>query len=766
MRPLKFGIGQPHLRLEDPPLVTGKGRYVADLIPEGALRAVFVRSPHAHAKFRFTDLETARKMPGVRLVLTHDDVASIAPFPCLGALILHMHGGPKIWVPPYLVLPKDRVLHIGEEVAFVVAETVEQARDAAEAVGIEWEALPTVVDVREAIKPGAPVLWPEHGSNVGFALELGDKDATEKAFASAHRVVKLDIVNQRLVTNYMEPRGVVAEADASGKLELIISSQGSHAQRHYLAEMMHMPKEKIRVLAHDVGGGFGTKGAPYRDYVLSALSAQKLNKPVAWISDRTDHFLSDAQGRDNYTVAEMALDKDGRFLALKVDILANMGSYLSIVAPYVPFLGMTMYPGTYNIPHAYVKAQGVFSHTHTVDAYRGAGRPEAAYLIERLVDAIAREIGVSTDEVRRRNFIDKSQMPYETPTHKKYDTGDFAGHLARAQDVADWKGFDKRASESKARGKVRGVGLSSYIEACGLTAPEDGKVILETDGTFTVHIGTLAQGQGHKTTYAQIVSNEVDMPLDKIRVEQGDSDALDNGGGTVGSRSMPTGGPVVRDCTRTVVTNVKAAAAKELEADPDKLELSDGVVRVAGTNRTISLAELAKKMPPEQRVAEVKNYMPPGYTFPNGTHVCEVELDPETGEIELARYTVVDDFGVTLNPLLLEGQVVGGIIQGAGQALMENTVYGDDGQLLTASFMDYAMPRADQFPHIHFETRNVPCTANPLGVKGAGEAGTIGATPAVMNAVIDALDRGFGIKKFDMPATPERVWRAIQSRTH
>jgi carbon-monoxide dehydrogenase large subunit len=443
-----------------------------------------------------------------------------------------------------------------------------------------------------------------------------------------------------------------------------------------------------------------------------------------------------------------------------------MGSYLSIVAPYVPFLGMTMYPGSYRIPHAYVKAHGVYTHTHTVDAYRGAGRPEAAYLIERLVDAIARETGVAPDEVRRKNFIDKTEMPYETPTHKKYDSGDFAGHLARAQDVADWKGFDKRASETKGRGKVRGIGLSSYIEACGLTAPEDGKVILETDGTITVHIGTLAQGQGHKTTYAQIVSQEVDLPLDQIRVEQGDSDALDNGGGTVGSRSMPTGGPVVQDCTRTIVTNVKAAAAKELEADAEKLEISDGVVRVSGTNRTISLAQLAQKMPPEQRVAEVKNYMPPGYTFPNGTHVCEVELDPETGEVVIVRYTVVDDFGVTLNPLLLEGQVLGGIVQGAGQALMENTVYGEDGQLLTASFMDYAMPRADHFPAIHFETRNVPCTANPLGVKGAGEAGTIGATPAVMNAVIDALDRGFGIKKFDMPATPERVWRAIRARAN
>jgi carbon-monoxide dehydrogenase large subunit len=761
MRPMKFGIGQPHLRVEDPPLVQGKGRFVSDLIPEGALRAVFVRSPHAHAKFKFTDLEAARKMPGVRMVLTHAETSEIGHFPCLGALIIHMHGGPKIWVPPYLVLPKDRVLHIGEEVAFVVADTVEQARDAAEAVGIEWEPLPAVVDARKAIEPGAPVLWPEHGSNEAFTLEAGDKTATEKAFAAADRVVKLEVINQRVVTNYMEPRGVVADMDGNGRQELIISSQGSHAQRHYIAEMLHMEKSKLRVLAHDVGGGFGTKGAPYRDYVLSAFANQKLGKPVAWISDRTDHFLSDAQGRDNFTFAEVALDKNGKFLAIRVEILANMGSYLSVVAPYVPLLGMALYTGVYKVPTAYVHCRGIYSHTHTVDAYRGAGRPEAAYLIERLVDEVARQTNTAPDEVRRRNFVDKSEMPYENPGHKKYDSGDFAGHLSRAQDVADWKGFSKRASDAKQRGRVRGIGLSSYIEACGLTAPEDGKVILEQNGSVTVHIGTLAQGQGHKTTYAQIVSSEVDLPLDQIRVEQGDSDALDNGGGTVGSRSMPTGGPVVRDCTRTIVGNMKAAAANELEADADKLELSDGYVRVTGTNRSISYSDLAKKMQPDQRVAEIKNYMPPGYTFPNGTHVCEVELDPDTGVVEIARYTVVDDFGVTLNPILLEGQVHGGIIQGAGQALMENTVYGDDGQLLTASFMDYQMPRAADFPTIHFETRNVPSTTNPLGVKGAGEAGTIGSTPAVMNAVLDALSREYGVKHFDMPATPERVWRAI-----
>jgi carbon-monoxide dehydrogenase large subunit len=763
MRPLKFGTGQPHLRVEDPPLVTGKGRFVADLVPEGALRAVFVRSPHAHARFRFTDLETARKMPGVRMILTHEETAHIAPFPCLGALILHMHNGPKIWVPPYLVLPKDRVLHVGEEVAFVVADTIDQARDAAEAIGIAWEPLPAVTDVRAALEPGAPVLWPEHGSNEAFVLEMGDRQATENAFAKADRIVKLEVVNQRLITNYMEPRGVVADIDANGRHELIISSQGSHAQRHYIAEMMHMAKDKIRVLAHDVGGGFGTKGAPYRDYVLTAIANDKLRKPVAWISDRSDHFLSDCQGRDNFTVAEMAVDKDGRFLAIKVEILANMGSYLSIVAPYVPFLGMTLYSGVYKVPAAYVRCRGVYSHTHTVDAYRGAGRPEAAYLIERLVDEVARQIGIPPDEVRRRNFVAKSEMPYENPAHKKYDSGDFAGHLARAQDVADWRGFAKRASDAKARRRVRGIGLSSYIEACGLTAPEDGKAVLEEDGSVTIHIGTLAQGQGHQTTYAQIVSNEFDMPLDRIRIEQGDSDALDNGGGTVGSRSMPTGGVVVRDTTTALVANIKKAAAQALDADADKLELSDGFVRVSGTNRAISLADLAKKMTPEERVTEVKNYMPPGYTFPNGTHVCEVEIDPDTGAIEIARYTVVDDFGVTLNPLLLEGQVHGGIVQGAGQALMEQAVYGEDGQLLTASFNDYTMPRAGDFPSFHFETRNVPSTTNPLGLKGAGEAGTIGSTPAVMNAVIDALNREYGIKRLDMPATPERVWRAIQA---
>jgi carbon-monoxide dehydrogenase large subunit len=763
MRPLKFGIGQPHLRVEDPPLLTGRGRFTADLVPRGALHSVFLRSQHAHARFRFTNLETARGMPGVRLIVTGADAAELGTFPSVAAFIFKMYGLPEFWIPDFPVLPKDTVRHVGEEIAFVVADTVEQARDAAEAIGLDWEPLPAVADLRAAIERGAPVLWPEHGSNVALTLEMGDKDATERAFASAHQVVKIDIVNQRLVANYMEPRAVVAEA-SGGRITLTLTSQGAHGQRNQIAALLKVPPEKLRVLSFDVGGGFGTKNCPYRDYALAAHAAERLDRPVAWVSDRSDHFLSDCQGRDQFTVAEMALDREGRFLALRADILANMGCYLAEIGPYLPLMTLGMAQGVYQIPQMYLRARAVYTNTVPVNAYRGAGRPEAAFMIERLVDAVARERGEPADAVRRRNFIESSQMPFETVTHKKYDTGDFAGHLTRAQEVSDWTGFDARLRDSRQRGKLRGLGLATYIEVCGLTAPEDGKVILETDGSLTVHVGTLAQGQGHKTTYAQIASTELDLPLDKIRVEQGDSDALANGGGTVGSRSMVTGGPIVRDCTVKIVENIKAAAAAELDATPERIEISDGIVRVAGTNRTATLAQIAARMPAEQRVAEMHMYMPPGATFPNGSHVCEVEVDPETGEVELQRYTVVDDVGVTLNPLLLEGQIHGGIVQGAGQALMEQTIYGEDGQLLTASFMDYAMPRATDFPNFVFETRNVPCTVNPLGVKGAGEAGTIGSTPAVMNAVIDALDRAYGIKHLDMPATPERVWRAIHAR--
>jgi carbon-monoxide dehydrogenase large subunit len=763
MRPLKFGVGQPHVRVEDPALLTGRGRYLADVVPADALRAFVVRSPHAHARFRITDLEAAKRIPGVRLILTAADVADLGTFPAPGATFFEPVGEQAIWVPPLAALAKDVVRHVGDAVAFVVADTLEAAKDAAEAVAIDWQPLPAAVDMRSAIKPGAPQVWSERANNIAFTDELGDQAATESAFAKAAQVVKLEIVNQRIVTNYMETRGVIAEVEHSGRITLNVTSQGVYTMREILAgAVLKIPKDKLRIISGDVGGGFGTKAVTYREYALAAVAARKLEKPVAWIADRNEHFIGDTQGRDHVTLAEMALDAEGRFLAMKVDTLANMGAYQMQVAAYIPHLGATMAPGVYNIPALFARVRGVYTHTLPVEAYRGAGRPEAAFLIERLVDAVARARDEAPDALRRRNFVRQSEMPHTTGTGRVYDSGDFAGHLKRAQELADWKGFTKRLRESKKRGRLRGIGLSCYIEACGMTAPEDGKVQLERDGTVTVFSGALAQGQGHKTTYAQIVGQELDLPPEQITVLQGDSDHLGFGGGTVGSRSMPTGAPVVQMATRQLADNLKAIAAKELEAKPEELEIAGGAVRVAGTNRALSLAQIAEKTPPEKLIGEVKAFMPSAATYPNGTHCAEVEIDPATGEVVIVGYTVVDDFGVTLNPLLLQGQVQGGVAQGVGQALMENTVYDEAGQLLTASLMDYALPRADHMPNIAFETKNVPCTTNPMGVKGAGEAGTVGTCPAVMNAVVDALYRAYGITHLDMPATPERVWRAIE----
>jgi aerobic carbon-monoxide dehydrogenase large subunit len=764
MRLMKFGVGQPHTRVEDPPLLTGHGRYVADAIPTGALRAIVVRSPHAHAHFKITALAAARKMPGVRLILTAADIADFGLQPSQGATFLQPSNEDKVWVPPYPVLPTDIARYGGEPVAFVVADTVDEARDAGEALGIEWEPLPAIADTKGAVADGAPLVWPERKHNLAFTAELGDSRATEAAFAKAAHVVKIELVNQRVVANYIEPRGVVAEIDERGRVVLTLGSQGSHMILHGVGvAVMKLTPDRMRVITNDVGGGFGTKAVPYGEYALAGRAAQKLKKVVAWVSERSEHFIADTHGRDNFTVAEMAVDKDGKFLAIRVDTIAAMGAYLSAVAPYIPYLGASMLPGVYTIPVMHARVRGIYTHTVPVEAYRGAGRPEAAYVIERLVDAVARELKLAPDEIRRRNFISKAEMPYKTASARVYDSGDFAGHLARAQELADWKGFPARAALAKKAGKFAGIGIATYIEACGMTAPESGKVRLETDGTVTVLIGTQSQGHGHKTTYAQLVSEQLDIPLEQIRVLQGDTDLISSGGGTVGSRSMPTGGPVVVNATAKLAYNLKRLAGDELEASVDDLEFADGAVRVVGTNRSVTLAALAKKpgVDPASLVGEEQNLMLQAATYPNGTHICEAEIDPATGAVTVTRYTVVDDFGLTLNPLLLRGQVHGGIVQGIGQALLEGAVYDESGQLLTASFMDYAMPRADDLPNLAFETRNVPCTTNPLGVKGAGEAGTIGSCPATMNAVVDALACGAGIPHIDMPASPERVWRAI-----
>lgn len=757
MAAMKFGFGQALTRKEDDALLRGAGRYIADVSPQGALHAVVLRSTHAHAKFRIADLAAVKAMKGVRLVLTGAETAHLGPLPTPGVL-----PDVDIRVPPYPILARDIVRHVGDAVAFVVADTLEQAKDASETISVDYQPLPHVIGAIAALKLGAPQVWPDR-PNLAFETTAGDAAATKKAFAQAARTISTTIINQRLVTNYMDTRGVVAEYDGE-RYTLTLGSQGSHIIRDIICgDVLKLPLDKMRVITPDVGGGFGTKLFPYREYALAAVAAEKLRKPVKWVADRSEHFLGDSHGRDNISTARLAIDDKGKFLALEIDIVADMGAYLSCYAPYIPWLGVGMATGPYDIPAAHIRLRAAYTNTVPVDAYRGAGRPEASYLIERAVDTVARELGMTQDAIRRKNLIRPKALPYTTPTGKTYDSGDFAGTMARAQELIDWAGFNKRAAQSKRAGKLRGIGLATYVEACGANGPETAHVTLDRDGGVTVLIGSQSTGQGHQTSYAQLVAERLDLPPERVRVIQGDTDRIKTGAGTGGSSSIPVGGVSVDRASKTLAEQLKELAADALEASAGDMEIANGAIKVAGTDRSISFAELAAhpKATPEKLSAS-KDFSTDLPTFPNGTHIAEIEIDPDTGATEILNYVVVDDFGATLNPLLLAGQVHGGLVQGIGQALMEDTVYDEQsGQLLSASFMDYAMPRASGQPSFVFETRNTPCKNNPLGVKGAGEAGAIGSCPAAIHAVIDALDRGFGIRHIDMPATPHKIWSLI-----
>ena len=760
--PIKFGVGKSARRKEDDALVRGRGRYTDDHAPSPSLHALVLRSPHAHAKFRI-DVTRARELPGVALILTAADIPDLGGLPCM----FNLPDNP-FTAPPYPILATDVVRHVGDAVAFVVAESVAQARDAIEAIEIEWTPLPAVVGAANAVKEGAPQVWPQFPGNVLFDVGMGNKAATEAAFAKADAVAEISIVNPRIVTNYMETRAAVCEYDAKrDHLTLTIGSQGSHRLRDILCQnILHIPVEKMRVICPDVGGGFGTKLFPYREYALIAVASRQLRKTIRWTAERADHFMGDSQGRDNVTTARMALRKDGKFLGMDVDLIGDMGGYLSMFGPYIPHGGAGMLPGLYDIQAFHCRIRTVFTNTVPVDAYRGAGRPEAAYVVERLVDAAARKLGMTPDAIRLKNFIPPRALPYKTATGKVYDSGDFAAHLKRAMEIADWKGFARRAKAAKKQGLLRGIGLASYVEVCGTMGEETANVQLDPNGDVTVRIGSQSSGQGHQTAYAQLVSEQFGLPLERIHVIQGDTDQVATGLGTGGSSAIPSGGVSVERATRDLGVKLKDVAAEALEAGVADLEIDGGVIRVAGTDRSITFAELAKRpgADPSKLNASAKFSSADG-TFPNGTHLVEVELDPATGMIRLVNYVVVDDFGATLNPLMLAGQVHGGTMQGIGQALMERAVYDDaDGQLVTGTFMDYALPRATDGTPITFETHNVPCVTNPLGVKGAGEAGAIGSCPAVVNAIIDALWREYGIDHIDMPATPERVWAAIRER--
>jgi carbon-monoxide dehydrogenase large subunit len=609
-------------------------------------------------------------------------------------------------------------------------------------------------------------VWAEHSGNVLFDTSLGDKKATEAAFSKAHAVAEVSIVNPRVVTNYMETRAAVCEYDAKrDHLTLTIGSQGSHRLRDILCQnILNIPVEKMRVICPDVGGGFGTKLFPYREYALVAVASRQLRKTVKWTAERSDHFVGDSQGRDNVTTARMALAEDGKFLGMDVDLIGDMGGYLSTFGPYIPHGGAGMLPGLYDVQAFHCRIRTVFTNTVPVDAYRGAGRPEAAYVVERLVDAAARKLGMSPDTVRRKNFISPRAMPYKTATGKIYDSGDFAAHMKRAMEIGDWKDFPKRAKAAKKLGLVRGIGLATYVEVCGTMGEETADVRLDPNGDVTVMIGSQSSGQGHQTAYAQIVSEQFGIAPDRVHVIQGDTDVVATGLGTGGSSAIPSGGVSVQRATHKLGESLKELAAEALEAGTADLEFGDAAVRIAGTDRAISFADLATRGAGDMsKLSAAEKFSSADGTFPNGTHLVEVEIDPATGVTRLVNYVIVDDFGMTLNPLMLAGQVHGGTMQGIGQALMERAVYDpNDGQLVTGTFMDYALPRAADGTSITFETHNIPCVTNPLGVKGAGEAGAIGSCPAIVNAIIDGLWREYGIGHIDMPATPERVWMAIQ----
>ncbi|WP_075215592.1 xanthine dehydrogenase family protein molybdopterin-binding subunit [Mongoliimonas terrestris] len=757
----KFGIGAPVRRREDAALITGHGRYTADILPAGTAHMVVVRSAMAHAAFSLSGLDDARAAPGVVAVWTIDDIDDLGLMPTKARP--RQADGSEFWIPDHPILARDVVRHVGEAIAVVFAETAAAAREASELIAVDYDGRPAAVETGRALDPQTPLVWPEHGSNLAFTFGFGDKDAAEAAFAGAARVVELSLVNNRIVCNYMEPRAGLAEYDAAtGRWTLTTGTQGGHGVRDLLAkDILGVDRDRIRVVTPDVGGGFGTKAFVYGEYPLIIKAAKDFGRPVRWVSDRTEHFQIDAHGRDNVVTGRLALDGDGRIQALSVDLVAAMGAYLHQYGPFIPWVGATMSTGVYHVPALHAVVKGVYTHTTPTDAYRGAGRPEAAYLLERLMDLAGRETGLGPVEIRRRNFITPAQMPYRTQTGRLYDTGEFDGHLTRALDVADSAGFPARRDAAKAAGKWRGLGIATYIEACAFPGSEEANVVLNTDGTVTLFIGTQTNGQGHATAYGQIIAAALGLTLEAIETVQGDTDRVAKGGGTGGSRSIPLGAASVDIASKALVEQIKELAADRLEASKADLELVDGHVRVVGTDKTLTLADIAASAPDPEKLKAHGNFVQDECTYPNGTHICEVEVDPDTGVTAILRYTIVDDFGVTVNPMLLAGQVHGGVVQSIGQALHEHTVYDETGQLLTASFLDYTMPRADDVPGFHFETRNVPSATNMLGIKGAGEAGTIGATPAVMNAVVDALDFGKGIRHVDMPATPARLWAAI-----
>jgi aerobic carbon-monoxide dehydrogenase large subunit len=768
---MRFGIGQPVTRKEDGRFLTGQGRYVADidLVRQG--HAVFLYSPHAHARIRSVDKSAAEQMPGVYQVLTGEDWAADG----LGSLdpeaMPEDMGGPKGYRTKRPPLAQGRVRCVGERVAIVIAATEAIARDAAELVAVDYEILPAAVTVEAAVRPGAPLVHDGVPNNTSFTMRLGNGDAADAAFARAHHVTRLSLYNNRITAVTMEPRGCVADYDPGTRRYLLYSStQNVHGVRQTLAHhILHVPESRIRVVARDVGGGFGMKGNVYPEEAILVWAARRVGRPVKWIPTRSDALLGDYAGRDQNVAAELALDAGGKFLALRWTGSHNIGAYIEGAGAIPIIFSLKLAPTVYDIPAVSVTSSLVFTNTAPTVPYRGAGRPEAVYIMERLVNQAAREMQLDPAELRKRNLIRPEAYPYETRTGWIYDTGNYAAAMAKCQALADWDGYAVRHANSKAAGKLRGRGITYYVDNTGVFN-ERMEVRFDPSGELTILAGTLSHGQGHETTYAQMVGDWLGVAEDKIHLAQADTDEVAIGRGTYASRSMMIGGSALRAAADEVIERGKRFAAHFMEADAADISFADGAFTISGTDRSMPIGQVAQMsfipvgLPSAlgvglQGAGAFNSDLP---SFPNGCHICELEIDPETGAVELDRYTVVDDCGTVINPLLAKGQIMGGVAQGAGQALLEDVVYDrDSGQLLTGTLLDYGIPRADTMPAIDIDFSPVPSTTNPLGAKGVGEGGTVASTPTVMNAILDAL-APLGVRDVPMPATPERVWRAIR----
>ncbi|MDC1172870.1 xanthine dehydrogenase family protein molybdopterin-binding subunit [Alphaproteobacteria bacterium] len=766
---MKYAIGQSVPRTEDPKLLKGEGKYTDDLNLPDQVYAAIVRSPVAHGIIKDINVSDAKEMPGVLLIVTGYDLENYGNLPC--DMQIKSKDGSPLKKPSRPSLVTDKVRFVGDPVACVIAQTPDAAKDAAELVSIDIDILPATTLATEAAMPGAPVLYDDVAGNIALDFQFGEPDTVDKAFKAAHHISRVDIRNNRIVVAPMEPRSAIAHYNnETDSFTMRLGCQGTFGMRNQLAGILNMEREKVRVLTENVGGSFGMKSFVYPEYICLLHAAKKLSRPVKWTEERSSSFLSDQQGRDHEVKGELALNKEGDFLAVRLFLHSNLGGYLAAVGPNMATNNMVKnITSVYKTPLIEINTKCVFTNTTPISAYRGAGRPEANYYMERLIETAAKEMGIDRMELRMRNHIRPDQIPYKAPSGQNYDSGNFSAILKNGLKFSDWETYETRREISRKKGLLRGIGVSNYLEVTAPVETEMGGIRFEENGDITIITGTLDYGQGHAAPFAQVLHSQLGVPFEKIRLLQGDSDELITGGGTGGSKSIMASGGAIVEASVEVIKKAKQAASHVFEAPIQDIELHNGNMLVAGTDRTITLSELSHKLKTELiGVPDLPNTLDVKLdhggvpsAFPNGCHVCEVEIDPETGQTIFDDYYMVNDFGVLINPLMVEGQCHGGVAQGLGQAVMEDVVYDADGQVLSGSFMDYALPRASDLPNFHFASLPSPATTNALGVKGCGEAGCAGAMPAIMNAIVDALSE-FGISHIDMPATPQKIWRAIQ----